>query len=139
MWQRCKDIVNIEPVTAGPVREGTVFKETRAVFGRESTETMTFTEYQPPNRWAIGGDSCGSRFTTSFDLQAEGEGTRVIVNTRVKALNPVAWVMGFFAPLLFGTMKRAMNRDLDTLSQIADGTWTEPVEEDEPEDQAKLT
>ena len=131
MWQRCKDIVKIERVTVGPVGTGTVFKETRTVFGRESTETMKFTEFQPPNRWVICGNSCGTLFTTSFDLQPEGSGTRVIVNTRVKPLNPLAWILALFTPLLMGTLKRAMNQDLDTLSGVADGTLTEQNEDDE--------
>jgi hypothetical protein len=126
-WLRCAAIVKIERVTHGPVGAGTIFKETRQIFGRESTETMEFTEFAPPNRWVIAGQTCGSRFTTSFDLQPESEGTRLIVNTGIKALNPISWFLGLVFGVLFKkSMKRAINKDLDTLTQIAEGTWVEP-------------
>ena len=128
---RCKGITRIEMVTSGPVDKGTIYKETRQVYSRESTETLEFTEFEPPSHWVITGVSCGARFSSRFDLQPEGEGTRVIVNVNVKPLNPVAWFMSLLAPLLNGTMKRAINQDLDTLASLADGTWTEPEEQED--------
>ncbi|MDG2094772.1 MAG: SRPBCC family protein [Phycisphaerales bacterium] len=134
---RCKGIIGIELETTGPVGKGTIFKETRQVFSRESTETLEFTEFQPPSHWVISGVSCGAQFTSRFDLQPEGGGTRVIVTIHVKPLNPFAWLMSLLAPLLNGTMKRAINEDMDTLSSIADGTWTEPEPEPEPEQEVE--
>ncbi|MCH2132886.1 MAG: SRPBCC family protein [Phycisphaerales bacterium] len=133
MWPRIEDIVKIERDTSGPVGVGTVYQETRAGFGRESTSSLEFTEFDPPNRWAITAASVGIRMTTSFDLQPEEDGTRLIVNTKIRPLNPVSWFMGLFlSPLLMGTVKRAVNRDLDTLCQLADGTWVEkPAEPEE--------
>lgn len=132
---RCKGIIGIELETTGPVGKGTIYRETRQVFSRESTETLEFTEFQRPSHWVVAGVSCGARFTSRFDLQPEGTGTRVIVTINVKPLNPFAWFMSLLAPLLNGTMKRAINEDMDTLASIADGTWTEP--EPEPESQAQ--
>ncbi|MBG84992.1 MAG: hypothetical protein CMJ40_10680 [Phycisphaerae bacterium] len=122
---RCNGITCIELVTLGPIDKGTIFKETRQVYSRETTETLEFTEFEPPSHWAITGVSCGARFTTRFVLQPEGEGTRLIVSVNVKPLNPIAWFMSLLAPLLNGTIKRAINQDLDTLASMADGTWTE--------------
>lgn len=130
---RCKGITKIEMVTTGPIEKGTIYKETRQVYSRESTETLEFTEFDPPSRWTITGVSCGARFTSSFDLQPEGDGTRVIVSTSLKPLNPAAWLMSLLAPLLNGTMKRAINQDLDTLASLADGTWTAPEEDQDDE------
>ena len=137
MGNHCKDIVKIERVTNGPIAAGTVFKETRSVFGRESTETLTFKEFDPPSHWVISGDFCGMIFLTNFNLQPEGDGTRLIVRTTVKATNPIAWLMGLISPLFMGSMKRAMKRDTDILCSVADGTWTEPdTEQDSDQDEA---
>ena len=128
---RCKGITRIEMMSSGPVGKGTIYKETRQVYSRETTETLEITEFEPPSHWTITGVSCGARFTSRFDLQPEGNGTRVIVGIHLKPLNPVAWFMSLLAPLLNGTMRRAVNGDLDTLAGIAEGTQDDPDHQDD--------
>lgn len=136
MGNYCKDIVKIEHLTAGPIAAGTKFKETRQVFGRESTETLTVEEFDPPDHWAISGEFGGMVFMTRFDLQPEGDGTRLIVRTTVKPTNPLAWIMSLFSPLFMGSMKKAMKRETDIFASVADGTWTDPDVEESDESES---
>src|SRR5437016_2004343 len=45
--RRIKGIKNLEVLTPGPVGVGTRFKETRVMFGRDCTEEMQITAFEP--------------------------------------------------------------------------------------------
>src|SRR5688500_12459284 len=70
-------IVKMDILTSGPVGAGTRFRETRVLFGREATEEMTVTVFEPPKRYTLDAESHGSRYHTELSFTPDGQGTRL--------------------------------------------------------------
>jgi carbon monoxide dehydrogenase subunit G len=73
-------ITRVEVLTDGPVGLGTRFRETRTMFGKQATEEMEFVEFERPRRYALGAESHGCRYHTSFDVVPEGDGCRLVMS-----------------------------------------------------------
>ncbi len=118
--ERVRGIQSLEILTPGPVGRGTRFRETRVMFGRKATEEMEVTDYQPPRSFAFGGESCGARITTRFDLRPQGSGTQLDVHMETEALSFFAKLMSPLAGLMMGPMRKAFEADLDDLQSVAE-------------------
>src|SRR2546423_4330783 len=90
---RISSIKRIEMLTNGPVGLGTKFKETRVMFGKEATETMEVTAFDPPHSYSLVANSCGAIYDSRLTFESEGNGTNVTFTFHVK---PVS----FFAKLM---------------------------------------
>jgi len=119
--ERVGGIERIEVLTGGETGEGTRFRETRKMFGKEATEELTFTEFDPGRSYTLSAESCGTEFSTRFRFSAEDGGTRVQVETRsrpvtfaAKLLSPLGWLMA-------RPMCKAFERDLDDLKSSIEG------------------
>lgn len=64
-------------LTEGPQREGTRFRETRKMFGRESTEELQMTRWITNELFTVFADSCGADFQSTFRVCQPGRGTLV--------------------------------------------------------------
>ncbi len=114
-------ITKVEMLTQGDVGVGTKFKETRKMMGKEATEEMEVTAFDPPRSYTLEADSCGARFTSTFVLTPKDDGTHVALNISSKAQSCMAIA---FAPLGFlmkGTMKKMIQKDLDNLKRNVEG------------------
>jgi carbon monoxide dehydrogenase subunit G len=113
-------IERIEMLDPGPVRVGTRFKETRVVFRREATETMTVVALEPPQRFALAAQSCGSRYHTEFRFVPRDGGTEVEWSFQAQPLTLIARVSGFVLRPLFKKLLRGCARDLQDLKRCAE-------------------
>src|SRR5947209_2260758 len=66
-----KGIKKIEKLTPGPVGVGTRFRETRIMFGKEATEEMEFTRFEPNSAYAIGCASGGMSYLSTFTFEPD--------------------------------------------------------------------
>src|SRR5438034_10439554 len=82
---RITGITKVERLTNGPVGVGTRFKETRMMFGKEATETMEFSAFEPNRRYELTADSCGALYRTEFRFEPDESGTLRTVDMRVTA------------------------------------------------------
>lgn len=73
------DILQIEQLTKGPVQLGTKWRETRIVFGKEATEEMEFTKFDPPNSYEVSAESHGSKYLTVFQFTQNENQTHIVV------------------------------------------------------------
>jgi uncharacterized membrane protein len=93
-WQ--EDIVGVERVTEGPIRQGSRVRETRHVPGGNRTMTYEVTEHDPPQQSsfrvldgpvrAVGtisvepaGDGTKSRVTIAMDFEGHGIGGKLLL------------------------------------------------------------
>ncbi|MEL7498555.1 MAG: SRPBCC family protein [Planctomycetota bacterium] len=113
--QHIDGIERIEMLTAGPVGVGTTFKETRVMFGRESTEEMTVTAFQPDQHYVVEADSCGAHFVSKFQFSKTDTGTMVTVRLHTTALTLFAKLMSPISRMMAGTMKKMIMADVDQL------------------------
>ena len=117
MADRMVGITKVEMLTTGDVGVGTKFKETRTVMGKDATEEMEVTAFDPPRSYTLEADSCGSRYVSTFVLTPKDGGTKVALNISSKAQSCFALA---FAPLGFfmkGTMRKMIQKDLDDLKR----------------------
>lgn len=118
---RVADIVRTEMLTPGPVGVGTKFTETRKMFGKESTETMTVTAFAPNELVELTAGSCGAEFVSRFTFAADGAGTRVGVEVRARAVSLLAKLFAPLAFLMMGTIKKCVARDVAQLRASVEG------------------
>jgi hypothetical protein len=120
-------ITRIERLTEGPVGVGTRFKETRVMFGREATEEMTFTLFEPPHRYRLEAVSCGAHFESTFRFVPIDGGTDVEFSMESRAVSFFAKLMKPLVYLMSGPMKKCLQADLDALKSAAEKATVSPV------------
>ena len=113
-------ITRVELLTEGPVGAGTRFRETRVMFGRETTEEMEVTTFEPGRLLVMEAESCGTRFRTAFEFRASGGGTDVDVTTEFRPISVFARLMSPLGVLAGGFMKKAFERDIEQLRAVAE-------------------
>lgn len=118
--ERVEGIVKLELLGEGPVGKGTRWRETRVMFKKEATEEMWFAAFDPPRSYVVQADSCGADYYTTFTFQPEGEGTKVDMEVLAKPRTLGAKLMWPLGALFAGTMKKAMQKDIDDLKRVAE-------------------
>ena len=114
-------ITKVEVVSDGPIGVGTRFRETRIMFGREATEEMEFTSYDPPHGFTLDCQSCGCRFQSVHTFTANGTGTDAELKFEALPLTFVARVIGFLMRPMFKMMVKGCTKDLESLRQSIEG------------------
>jgi hypothetical protein len=117
---RIKSITKIEVVTPGSVGVGTRFKETRVMFGKECTEEMQITAFDPGQSYEVTCHSCGAEYRTLFRFTPDGSGTRVDIDFHTRATSLVAKLMVPLGWLMVGMMKRCVDKDVEDLKKVAE-------------------
>jgi carbon monoxide dehydrogenase subunit G len=118
---RIKAITKIEVIPPGPVGVGTRFKETRMMFGKECTEEMEITAFDPGHSYEVTGHTCGVDICTVFHFSPEGDGTRVDVDHRTRATSFFGKLMKPMGFLMKGLLKKCIDQDLEDLKKVAEG------------------
>lgn len=72
---RVRGINRIEMLTEGPVGQGTKWRETRTMFGRQASETMWIAEWEPPRRYVVEARSHGAHYLTPITFEDLGDGS----------------------------------------------------------------
>lgn len=113
--ERISGIVKLELLTDAPVGKGTRFRETRIMFKKEATEEMELCEFDPPRAYTVKCESCGCLYETAFRFTPEGPGTKVEMALNAKPITFFAKLMTPMAKLMLGSMRKAMDKDLEEL------------------------
>ena len=118
---RLSGVVRLERLTDGPVGKGTRFRETRVMFKKEATEVLEITDFEPPQRYTVGCESCGCLYTTTFHFVPNGNVTDVEVEMEAR---PVSFMAKLTAPLMglmfSKAMQKCFDKDLEELKQAAE-------------------
>lgn len=113
-------ITKVEMLTEGPVGVGTRFKETRKFMGKEATETMELTGFDPPRSYTLGCHSCGADCLSRISFQPEGQGTRLTFQFEMKPVSFFAKLMSPLSGLMAGTMKKCFVGDMEAIKAAAE-------------------
>lgn len=114
-------ITRVEVLTPGPVGNGTRFRETRLMFGKEATETMEFSDLRPAKGYTIGCTSCGVRYTTRFTFRPTSGGTELAMDIDCTPVSLFAKVMSPITGFMMrGAMKKMLDADLDCIKKAAE-------------------
>ena len=120
--ERIDAITKLEILTDGPVGRGTRFRETRVMFGKEATEEMEITSFDPPVSYAFDAHSHGCHYHTSFRLiETEGGQTDLEMTFNARPLTFGAKIMTFLTtPMLKGMIRRECGKDLANIAAVAE-------------------
>lgn len=115
--QAIKGIAKVEMLTSGPVGIGTKFRETRIFFGREATEQMEVTAFEPPHRYALGAESHGCRYHSELTFRPSGQGCEVEMTFEGTPLTFFAKVMSVLMRPMIKSVAKVCAKDLDDLKE----------------------
>jgi len=122
--QTLRGVTRIELTTDGPYGVGTQWRETRRMFGRETTEQLRVTVADEPTRTVIEADSAGVHYVTEFTLAPHTENaTRLMMRfTAVQAkANPVQQVLWtLFGRIGAKATEKVMRQDLRDIAVRAE-------------------
>lgn len=112
------NLVGIDLLTSGPFGVGTEWRETRKMFGKESTEQFEVTRCDPPTRVSIRvdgtkGDSKRGEYLFDYRLEPKGEGTEVVLDGTIRGLTGITALVG---RLMTGPFRKACAKDLMALA-----------------------
>lgn len=114
-------ITKIEKLTEGPVGNGTRFKETRIMFGKEHTETMTFEDVVPNRGYTLAANSCGVQYASVHTLSPEAGGTRLRLEMQSKPVTLGAKILSpVMGAMMKGTMRKMIRKDFDEVARVCE-------------------
>ncbi|MCA1819858.1 MAG: SRPBCC family protein [Thermoplasmatota archaeon] len=105
-------ITSIEPITDGPLAEGSKWTETRTTSRGPFTSTIEVTEFVPDRTFALRAENRKAELTFRFNLQAEGKGTKVTTQSSGR-------LKGLMAPFSGKLVKEMQSADADILERLA--------------------
>jgi len=111
-------IKSIEILTPGEVGKGSKFKETRIMFGKESSETMEITQFSPPDYFKEEAQSNGMHYVTEWRFIDEDGKTKVSIEFSGTATTLAAKLLNFLFSFMVSGMKKAFLADMDDLKNM---------------------
>jgi carbon monoxide dehydrogenase subunit G len=110
-------LVRIERLDEGPMQEGSEWKETRKMFGKEATEHFEVVELHEPDKIVLRcdgtkGTTGKGEFVFTYLIATSGEHSEVTLDGEIKGLTGLTKIFG---KLMAGTFKKACAKDLDSL------------------------
>lgn len=118
---RISGIRGVRMLTDPPVGLGTRFEETRVVFGREATETMQVTAFEPPHRYVLETSSHGTSYRSELRFAPEGDGTRISMTFEARPETLIAHALAFVTRPMAKKVRDLLARDLDELARACEG------------------
>ena len=120
--EKISAIKSLEVIGGGPVQEGTRFRETRTMFGRDSTEEMEIRDWAPPKGYTVICDSHGTHYRTLYTFEPVDENkTKVTMRFGAEPRTLMAKLMSFFmGKKMFDMVGKCIGDDLEDI-----GRWLE--------------
>ena len=109
-----QSVTNVVKLTEGPVRVGTLYRETRLMNGKEQQAELEIVEYQPTRKYAVQNVTSGIETVYQYNLQPEGDGTRIDLVCEVKTKG----IKKLMLPLVASILKKEDGDHLQRVKKI---------------------
>lgn len=114
-------INKMEILTDGPVGVGTRFSETRTMMGKQATEEMEVTQFDPPSLFVHEAKSHGCHYISTYRFEPVGEGTKVTLTFEGRALTFGAKLMTIaLGWMMKGAIRKCVGADFNDLKGEAE-------------------
>lgn len=114
-------IRRLEILDDAAVRAGMRFRETRVLYGRQATEELELTVFEPPTRYVVEARSHGAHFLSEFRFAAlDARTTRVTVRFEATPITFLARLFGFLSGLMMKGVREALEGDVADLKRVAE-------------------
>ena len=101
---------------------GTRFRETRVIFGKEASEVMEVTSFEPGRSYVVEAASCGQEYVTECRVEPDGTGCRAITTMHATPTTLTAKIVAPICGVIFGgMMKKALRGDLEAVGAVVTG------------------
>ncbi len=123
--RRISGINKLEVLTTGPVGVGTRWRETRTMFGKEATEEMEITAFEPPHSYRVEAHSHGAHYISDFTFTPidDGEATRVAMRFQGIPQTVMARIMALLmGKMMKGAVDKCMSADMEDLKKTVEGS-----------------
>jgi len=111
-------ITKIELLSTGKIGVGSKFKETRVMFGKESSEIMEITQFVPHTNFREEARSSGMHYITDWSFSEKEGITTVTINFTGKATSIPGRIMNLIFSFMTGSMKKAFLSDMEDLKRV---------------------
>lgn len=118
--QTMSGIDTVEVLTGGPFGQGTRWRETRTLYGKQATEEMWVTGFDPPRSYVVEAESHGAHYRTEITFVPDGDGTRVRFAFGARPVNFMARLFSVLTWMMMKSLKKAMQQDLEDLKTVAE-------------------
>ncbi|MFG6117849.1 SRPBCC family protein [Thalassobacillus sp. B23F22_16] len=118
-----KGFVRMERLDEGPIREGSEWKETRKMFGKEASEHFEVVELSEPDKIVLRcdgtkGTTGKGEFVFTYLIHSSGDSSDI----RLKGeINELTGLSKLFGKLMAGSFKNACAKDMDALKAYLEG------------------
>ena len=112
--QAVDGIINIEFLTEQQVGQGTRFRETRDMNGREATVELEVAEYVENERIRMVSDAGGTVWDTVFSVTEDGDVTEMKMVMEAK---PHKFLSRIMNPLIRSFVAKAVESDMDAVKK----------------------
>ena len=113
-------IDSVEVLSDGSFGNGTRWRETRTLYGKQATEEMWVTGFDPPRSYVVEAESHGAHYRTEITFVAEGDRTRVTFVFGARPLSLFARLFSVFSGLMLKSVRKALEQDLEDLKRTAE-------------------
>jgi uncharacterized protein YndB with AHSA1/START domain len=113
-WQ--SDLIEIEQLTAGPLRVGTQVREVRRQGPRQAENRAEVQVFEPNKRFTLK-TTTEPQVTVSYSFEPHQDGTRLTY----EFVMVTSGFMRLLEPLISGAIKKQSGQDLEKLKQVLAG------------------
>lgn len=106
--------------TKGPLRVGTKISETRKMFGKQETEELTITQFDPPRLIALEAFNHGAHYQFSFEIVPDDNGCEVTHTFIGTPQTAMAKIFSILFSFMNGSMAKMLKKDLKETKKHAE-------------------
>ena len=113
----------VQMLSDGPYGEGTRWKETRTMMGRQETVEMWVSQADPPRSTTVKALQGGADYTTHFALNGRDGGTDLTLTFGATVLKPTILsriTMALFGKIGMSMTRKALGKDLAEIAAKAE-------------------
>ncbi|MDZ4774383.1 MAG: SRPBCC family protein [Planctomycetota bacterium] len=118
---RVRVITKLDVSTPGPVGNGTRFRETCRMFGREATEEMEITAFDPLRFFTMECANHCCHHTSAFRFAPHGAGTEMEIRFQARPREFGAKWMGILIRPPAKKRVASCSQDLEDIARVAEG------------------
>ena len=121
---RIDAIKAIEIVSEQKSGLGMRWRETRTMFGKETTEEMEISEFTENQSYSVVGVSCGTEILSRFTFEDADGDTQVTFTIDAKPLTIFAKLMSPLCMFMTGPIKKAIEGDMNAIKDFVESEST---------------
>lgn len=124
--ERIEGIIKVEILSDVTQGEGLRWRETRVMFGKEATEEMEISKFEPNRSYEVVAASNGTEYHSIYTFTENANGTMVEMVFTGKPVTLLTKLMTPFAYLFKNTTKKALEADMDDLKVVCEEKVAQP-------------